>query len=152
LVLVRPWSILTGSAVTERGEGVTLCGEVLIIGGDAGVSDLERRYRPSVPIGLPSPGLFTEPLLRHFVPWTSTKLAADRGGCRSGFPSRDTSTTRSTADGCAVSGASIRTFRRDGPMRQDRTSLARFKVDTGRREPDIPDSLERSHPTRSVWG
>jgi hypothetical protein len=65
---------------TERGEGVTLCGEVLIIGGDAGVSDPERRHRPSVPVGLPSPGLFTELVLRHSLSWTSTRVAAGDGG------------------------------------------------------------------------
>jgi len=53
-----------GERVVLRGERVVLRGEVLIDGRDPGVADLEFGPRPSVTVSLPSPGRFTEPVLR----------------------------------------------------------------------------------------
>jgi len=43
---------------------VLLGGEVLVRCGDPAVADLQFGHRPSLPVSPPSPGLFTEPVLR----------------------------------------------------------------------------------------
>jgi hypothetical protein len=49
---------------TERCEAVSLGGEVLSVGGDPGVADLESAHQDSVPVIPPSPAHITEPVLR----------------------------------------------------------------------------------------
>jgi hypothetical protein len=89
----RPVSVGAGQAVvdgrpaparhrdTERRDGVTLLRRHLIIGGDA---RLERRHRRSVPVGLPSPGLVTEPVLRHSLARRSCNEPLARRGAGRG--------------------------------------------------------------------
>jgi hypothetical protein len=69
----------------ERLQGVALGGQVLRLGGDAGVADLERGHAPNcVPFVGRSPAHITEPPLRHTPPWLGTDDPAQRDGCAGG--------------------------------------------------------------------
>jgi hypothetical protein len=68
-----------------RPEGVALGGEVLRIGEDAGVVDLQSRHDPKyVPFVGRSPAHITEPPLRHTRRRVAGEVAAQRDGCAGG--------------------------------------------------------------------
>ena len=66
----------------ERGEGVALSGEVLGVGGAAGVADQQSGHRGSLPVMAPSPELFTEPGLRDTSYWADASALAGAGVSR----------------------------------------------------------------------
>jgi hypothetical protein len=87
----RPVTMRPGQAVVdvgalrvdaERLQGVALGGQVLGIGGDAGVADLELGHaRKCVPLGGRSPARSTEPPLRHTAGPLSAEVPAQGEGC-----------------------------------------------------------------------
>jgi hypothetical protein len=113
----RPVSVGAGQAVvdgrpaparhrdTERRDGVTLLRRHLIIGGDA---RLERRHRRSVPVGLPSPGLVTESVLRHSLARRSCNEPLARRGAGRGSSLDPAGSRHSTPRADDTSGAGSR--------------------------------------------
>ena len=69
----------------ERDKRVALRGEVLIDGRHPGVADLEFGHRISVPVSLPPPGRFTEPVLRDAGAAARSVVAVVPPVCRRRF-------------------------------------------------------------------
>jgi hypothetical protein len=76
----------------EGSEGVALGGEILGVGGDAGVTDLESGHAPKcVPFVGRSPAYITEPPLRHASPSLYAEVPGQASGVPLGVPLRDIS-------------------------------------------------------------
>lgn len=69
----------------KRDKRVALRGEVLIDGRHPGVADLEFGHRISVPVSLPPPGRFTEPVLRDAGAAARSVVAVVPPVCRRRF-------------------------------------------------------------------
>jgi len=91
-----------GRLHAERGKCVALGGEVLGVGGAAGVSDEHAGHRTTVAVGLPSPGIFAGGCCgdrRCPGSWHCTISEPPAPVSRRGFGKRDAPAARGTAAG-----------------------------------------------------